>query len=203
MRSSGAPVRITATLAEQLRLLIDEPGRGDRLAVGLSRLGRDVALAVPSFLAASIVLARLGGEISISTVAGAAEPAVVLASLAVPLPGATSGDEPSDILVLRAGATGAFLLLADDLDGLLGRGHPTIDVDKHLGFPPAPTTESFAASLADLRVVDQAVGVLVDRGLHPDAAGRELQRWAGDGDTTVSVVSRALLASLRTNPGRD
>jgi hypothetical protein len=195
-------VRITATLAEQLRLLIDEPGPGDKLAVGLSRLGRDVALAVPSFLAASIVLARMGGEISISTIEGAAEPAGALASLAVPLSAATFGDEPCDVLVLRAAAAGAFLLLADDLDGLLGPDHPPIDVDKHLSWPPTPTTESFAASLADLRVVDQAVGVLVDRGLHPDAARRELRGRAGDADTTVSVVSRAVLASLRTNPGR-
>jgi hypothetical protein len=189
------PVRVAATLVEHLRLLGDEPGRGDRLAAGLSRLGRDVAAAVPSCLTVSIVLAHPDAEISISATAGTAKPGAVLASLAVPLPGAV----PAGVMVLRASAVGAFLLLADDLGLLLGAGHPPIGVDEHLTWPPAA---SFPTSLADLHAVDQAVGVLIDRGLPPETARRELQQRADAADTTVAAVSRALLADLPAARGR-
>jgi hypothetical protein len=50
-------------------------------------------------------------------------------------------------------------------------------------------------------VADQAVGVLVDGGLLPEAARRELRRRPGDADTSVAAVSREPLASLRSDPG--
>ena len=191
-------MRITAAVTEQLLLLHADPGRAGEFAAALDRLGRDVALAVPTCLAVTITFARPGGAISVSTTAGAAEPAAVLASLAVPLSaGASSG-----LLVLRAGEAGAFLLLADDLGGLLGPGQPPIELDKHLSWPVASSNESVAASVADLRTVHQAVGVLIGRGLPPDAARRELRRRAGEADMTVASVSRDLLASLRADPGR-
>lgn len=189
-------MRIRATVAEQLRMLADDPDRGDRLAAELDRLGRGVVLAVPSCVTVSIALARPGGDIGIS-IHIAAAPATVLASLAVPL----SAAAPGDVLVLRASAAGAFLLLADDLDGLLGAGHPPLEVDRHLIGTSLSTTESFAASLADLSVVEQAVGVLVERGLEPEAARRQLRRRAGEAGTTVGTAGRALLTSLRAGPG--
>lgn len=187
-------MRITAAVAEQLLLLHGDPDRGHNFVAALSWLGRDVVLAVPSCLAVTITHARLGGEISASTVAA---PAPVLASLAVPLSTVSSGG----LLILRAGEAGAFLLLADDLDGLLGPGHPPIDLDEHLAWPSAENAKSLCASLADLSAVDQAIGVLVDRGLPPEAAHRELERRVGEGDTTIADVSRALLASPRSDPG--
>ena len=187
-------MRITATVTKQLRLLQGDLARAGDLAAGLNQLSRDVAVAVPSCLAVTITLARLGGEISVSTTA---EPAAVLASLAVPLSAVSSGS----LLVLRAGEAGAFVLLADDLDGVLGPGHSPIDVDQHLAWPTATGGEAFTTSLADLRVVNHAVGVLVDRGLPPRAAHRELWRRAGATGTTVVAVSRDLLRSPQSDPG--
>ena len=187
-------MRITATVTKQLRLLQGDLAPAGDLAAGLHQLSRDVAVAVPSCLAVTITLARLGGEISVSTTA---EPAAVLASLAVPLSAVSSGS----LLVLRAGEAGAFVLLADDLDGLLGPGHSPIDVDQHLAWPTATSGESFTTSLADLSVVNHAVGVLVDRGLPPRAAHRELWQRAGATGTTVVAVSRDLLRSARSDPG--
>ena len=187
-------MRITATVAEQLRLLQGDLPRGGDFAAGLNQLSRDVAVAVPSCLAVTITLARLGGEISVSTTA---EPAAVLASLAMPLSAASS----SGLLILRAGAAGAFVLLADDLDGMLGPGHPPIDLDQHLAWPAATGGESLTTSLADLSLVNHAVGVLVDRGLPPRAAHRELWRRADATGTTVAAVSRDLLRSARSDPG--
>ena len=179
-----------AALAQHLQVLSGDPVRGDWLAVGLSRLGADLTVAVPSLLAVSFLLVGCGGEIPVSIPAGAADTAAVLASLAVPLSAA------EDMLLLRAGEEGAFLLLADDLDGLLGHGHPPIEVDGHLSWPSIMTGEVLAASLGDLSAVNQGIGVLLDRGLPPEAARRELQRRADDADTTVGDASRSLLANL-------
>ncbi len=187
-------MRITATVAEQLRLLQGDLPRGGDFAAGLNQLSRDVAVAVPSCVAVTITLAQLGGEISVSTTA---EPAAVLASLAVPLSAVSSGG----LLILRAGEAGAFVLLADDLAGALGPGDSPIDVDQHLAWPTATGSESFTTSLADLSLVNHAVGVLVDRGLPPRAAHRELGRRAGATGTTVVAVSRDLLRSARSDPG--
>jgi hypothetical protein len=189
-------VRITAAVAEQLLLLHEDADRTSNSAAALHRLAQAVMLAVPSCLSVTITLVRLGGDISVSTVTGAATPAPALASLAVPLSAGALGD----LLILRAREAGAFLLLADDLGGLLGPGQPPIELDKHLSWPEEPSNESLAASVAGLRVVDQAIGVLVDRGLPPEAAHRELWRRAGEAGTTVAAVSRDLLRSPRSDP---
>jgi hypothetical protein len=193
------PVETTAALARQLQILSGDPDRGDRLVAGLSRLGRDVAVAVPSCLAVSLVLVRCGGDIPISILACPADSATVLASLAVPL----SAAGPGDRLILRAGEVGAFLLLSDDLGGRLGADRLQVEVDQHLSWPPTPTGEALAASLADLGAVNQGIGVLMDRGLPPEVARRELHRRADDADVTIGNASRLLLASLPpvTEPG--
>ena len=187
-------MRITAAVAEQLLILQGDPDLGDDLAAALDRLGRDVVRAVPSCLAVTITHAGLGGEISVSITAGRA---AVLASLAVPLSAVAAGD----LLILRAREAGAFLLLADDLGVLLGPDHhPAVRLDEHLTWPTAANGESLGASLADLSVIDQAIGVLVDRGLPPEAAHHELWRRVGETNTTIAAVSRAVLASPRCDP---
>lgn len=185
-------MRITASVAEQLRLLHEDPEDGTDLVEELDQLGRDVALAVPSNLAVTILLDRQDREVGISALA---DPATVLASLAVRL----SVGDSDDLLILRAGAAGAYLLLADDLDALLGPDHTPAVLDGHLSWPTL-SGESLAVSLADLRSIDQAIGVLADRGLPPAAARHELRRRATATDGSVAAVSRDLLASLRPDP---
>jgi ANTAR domain len=191
-------VRISAAVAEQLRLL-DEAAEGGDLAQKLAGLVRDVALAVPSSLAVTILLARMESEVNVSALA---EPATVLASLAVPLSaGAFTG-----LLILRASTAGAYLLLADDLDGVLGPDHRPPQVDAHLSWPSL-SSGSVQASLAERGSIDHAIGVLVDRGLPPEEAHRELRRRASASGATVTTVSRALVASLgrdssKRRPGR-
>jgi hypothetical protein len=182
-------VRIPATVAEQLRLLHEDSDQGGDLAQWLTRLGRDVALVVPSSLAVTILLARMESEVSVSALA---EPGTVLASLAVPLQaGAATGQ-----LILRASTAGAYLLLADDLNGRLGPDHRPAEVDTHLSWPTLGA-ESLAASLAELGPIDQAIGVLIDQGIPPEQARHELDRRANAADTTIATISRDLVASLR------
>lgn len=190
-------MQITAALAHHLQILSGDPDRGDpdraeQIAAGLTRLGTDVARAVPSCLAVSVILGRWGADVIVGTLTRGEATTPVLASLAVPL----SGLDPGDLLILQAGAPGAFLLLSDDLKGLLGPGHPPIELDAHLLLAPVVTGEPLAAALADLRAVNQGIGVLLDRGLTPRAAREELNRQAHDADTTLGVASRVLLDSL-------
>lgn len=188
-------MEITAALAEQLRRLCDDPAAGGRLAAGLSALGRDVLNAVPTCLAVTLLLGHFGGEVSLSMVAATTKNSPVLASLAVPL---ADQHQEGATLILRAGQAGAFLLLADDLRGRLGdTDRPPIQVDQHLAMPAAATGESLATSLAEFGAVNQGIGVLIARGLPPEAARRELQRRASAAGVTLAVASRRLLASPR------
>lgn len=185
-------MRIPATVAEQLRLLHEDSPQGGDLAQRLTRLGRDVALAVPSSLAVTILLARMGSEVSVSALA---EPGTVLASLAVPLlAGASTGQ-----LILRASTAGAYLLLADDLNGRLGPDRRPAEIDTHLSWPTF-AGQSLAAALAELGQIDQAIGVLIDQGYPPAEARHELRRRASATGATVASVSRDLVASPRPRP---
>lgn len=182
-------MRISATVAERLRILDESSPQGGDLAQGLTRLGRDVALSVPSSVAVTILLARAESEISVSALA---EPTTVLASLAVPLQaGAVTG-----VLILRASAAGAYLLLADDLNGLLEPDHQPPEMDAHLSWPTV-SSESLTASLAELASIDQAIGVLIDQGIPPEPARHELERRANAANSTIATISRDLVASLR------
>jgi hypothetical protein len=185
-------VQITAALAHHLKILAPDPDVGDRLAADLNQLARQVTVAVPSCLSVSIGLVALGSEVTVSTLAPGRGSGRVLASLAVPL----SAVQPGNTLILRAGEAGAFLLLGDDLDSQLGPGHPPIEVDKHASAPETPADESLTAALTDVGAVNQAIGVLIDQGMPPEAAHRHLQRQADDADTTIGLTSRALLLSL-------
>lgn len=180
-------MEITAALAHQLQILDADPDGG--IEAKLNELSRDLTGVVPSCLAVSfIVLARLGGQITVSTLAPGAASVPVLASLAVPL----SAVDPGDLLILRAGVAGAFLLLADDLGALPHRGHLPIHLDRHLSLPSSLTGQS----LADFGTVNQAIGVLLDQGFPPEAARQELQHRADDAAQAVTVTSRGLLQSL-------
>jgi nucleotide-binding universal stress UspA family protein len=193
-------VEIPSALAVQVHRVIGGGDRGDTFTAELNRLATDLARAVPSLLAVSVTLRRLGREVPVTALAPEAQAAHVLSSLAVPL---TAG-EPADVLVVRAGDAGAFLLLADDLAGLLGAGYAPLEIDGHLSLPAGPAN-SFEAAIAELSVVNQAIGVLLDRGATPEAGLADLHRRAVKTETSVTRVSQQVLASLPpwTEDGRD
>lgn len=187
-------MRIPAPVGEQLLFLPKSFAQGGYIAEALTRLGRDVALAVPSTVAVTIVVARAEGEINVNTLA---QPATVLASFAVPLyAGAATA-----VLILRASTAGAYLLLADDLAGPLGPDHRSAEVDAHLSWPDL-VSESLADSLAELASIDRAIGLLFDQGSLPEEALDELARRARVTGATVATVSRELLVSLQPESSR-
>lgn len=104
-------------LRQCLRSLSADPLPGADVIAGLARLRHDIAAAVPSWTAVTIVLVRPGGELPV-TVLSRDTQLPLRASLTVPL----RGRHP-DLLVLRAAAPGASLLLADDLALSAASGH--------------------------------------------------------------------------------
>lgn len=186
-----------ATLAVQLAILTGDRDRGEQLALAMSQLGTVIAGAVPSCLEVSILLGRAAEAITVSSLVRDTEPGAVLASLAVPL----SAAERGDVLILRAGEPGAFLLLADDLAGLLGRGSPPVEVDRHLSWPSTAAGQSLLVAVADRTAVNQSLGVLLDQGWPPEAAHRELQRRADSADIPIGTAGRLLLESLPPRAG--
>jgi hypothetical protein len=80
-----------------------------------------------------------------------------------------------------------------------------LEIDRHLTSSPAASPSasatSFALALADLAIVNQAIGALLDRTvLDPAAALAVLGDRAAAAKTTIATVSRHLLADLRLPP---
>ena len=192
-----SPVLVTAQLLEQLRHLTADPDRTDALAAALAELCVDVEVAVPSWMSVSIVLTSakdvdIEANIEVALVApGGKDGEQAFSSLAVAL----SEVDPGDQLVVRAGGAGAFLLLADDLASRPGRAR-LIVVDRHLD--PPPDGEEAAAMVAGLAVVDQAIGVLLDRELSPPQAREDLECRARAAGVSLADAARSL---LQTVPG--
>lgn len=197
----GVLVLITVELLEQLRHLTADPDRADALAAALSGLCVHVEVAVPSWMSVSIVLnspndTDIEADMEVAIVSpGAQDGAGVRSSLAVPLSEVGSPDQ----LIVRAGEAGAFLLLADDLASRLGRARPII-LDRHLDPPPSGEA---AALFAGHGVVDQAIGVLLDRGLSPPQARQDLQRRARATGVSLAAAARSLLDALPRRRDRD
>ncbi|MCU1617049.1 MAG: hypothetical protein JWO98_4589 [Frankiales bacterium] len=211
---------VAPTVAEQLRVLSSSPdawadaaawawGRqhpgpaGDaegaagpadgELTARWGRLSREVVAVVPSCVAVSIAVSRLGIDVVITAPTAAPEPMPrvlqVYSSLALSLPAAGSGC----LLVLQASAPGAFVLLAEQLAVLLGSGHQPPELDAHLAPVATSTGSALAEALADLSLLDRALGLLIDHGWPPEAGERELHRRASASGLTVTGVAERML----------
>jgi hypothetical protein len=205
--SGERPVDVVPTLAEQLRLLGYSPGAwpdaDGELTAGWDRLSREVLAVVPSCVAVSIALSRLGidavitapitGPITGPIAAPQPMPSAgqISSSLALSLPVAGSGC----VLVLQASAPGAFVFLAEHLTALLGSGHPSPELDAHLAPLGASTGPVLGEALAELSRLDRALGVLIGHGWPPEEGEQELHRRAAAAGLTVAAVAERLLAS--------
>ena len=182
-------------LSRQLAALtdsVDEPGT-DLQAV-LVGLADDLMAAVPSFIGLRMTLHLDNWPITVTTIE-AGQAAAAGASLQFPLD-QLAGAGPDGTVVLYAGQAGAFVDLAADarrvrrLDG-------GVVVDGHLSCtdnPGAPGPPG-ASGLDESTVVNQAIGVLVDRGRLPDEAHEELLRRAAHVRQCVPDAARRLLAA--------
>jgi hypothetical protein len=118
-------------------------------------------------------------------------------SLALSL-GRPGGARPGDKIVWYAGRPGAFVDLAADLERVPSDGG--VVLDGHLPATPGPPREPGITGLAELSVINQAIGVLITRGHTPDQAKAELRRRAAVSLTSVTEVARHVLASTNAPP---
>jgi hypothetical protein len=165
------------------------------LTAQLDRLSREVVAVVPSCTAGSITVSRRGIDVGFALpIAGAdlvPRAREVLSSLALSLPAAGLGC----VLVLQASAPRAFIRLAEDLASWLGSGRRPPVLDAHLAPLTASTAPTLAVALAELSLLDRAVGMLIGRGWSPEAAEAELRSRAAVTRLTVVAVAELLLAS--------
>jgi hypothetical protein len=184
-------VRFDATTVAALTTLteaLDEPGTD--IVETVSRLGDVVAAAVPTFMALSFRTGSGDAQIDFTGRSDAHQGSSgIRTSLLIPLP--DRGDdgfpaEPETALVLYAGRPGAFVDVAADISWLTGRPLDSFRIDEHLG--PAGDEES--PPLREGSTVNQAVGVLLDRGFTMEAAVRHL-----DGLAAAAGVARVAAAA--------
>ena len=114
-------------------------------------------------------------------------PRAVATSLQVPL-GAWTDLEPGSAVIFYAATTGALVDLAADLGWLLNLRADVV-LDGHLPAQP----QEVISGLAELSVIQQALGVLIDRGMTPQAGRDELEHLARESDTTVHAVAARVI----------
>ena len=116
-------------------------------------------------------------------------------SLALALSQLVRGSSAGEI-IFYAARPGAFVDLAADLHFALGLPPGTLAMDAR----PQPSPPFNAVvGLAERSQINQAVGVLVDRGRTPQAALQELNRLADQESRSLVDVARSVLNSIRAH----
>jgi hypothetical protein len=198
----SASVDLSTSLLSQLQELTLSIGGGDHaIDHSLVALVVDLGVAVPSYCGLQLTITQHGFPVVLTAFAGSDGAAAT--SLRLPLALLDPAVEVHSEVVFYARTPGAFVDLAADLAYALGvagaldvgssggervDGLPQVDghrmVDGHgrsialdADLPP-PTRISGLSGLADLSTINQAVGVLIANGYHPDGAHDTLRRQA-------------------------
>lgn len=191
MRFDAATAAALATLTEAL----DEPGTD--IVETISRLGEVVAAAVPSFVAMSFRTGSGDAQIEFTGLSDAHEDlSTVRTSLVIPLSHQRDAGSPAaspSALVLYAGQPGAFVDIAADISWITGRPLDSFRIDEHL--IPSGDDGSVTA-LQDASTVNQAVGVLLERGFTMEGARHHLDRLAAMAGVASAAAAAILLGQL-------
>lgn len=190
-------MEITHALAADLAELgeaLHEPGVD--VTAEMRKLGADVKAAVRSFLGLSITLQVDGESVTLTGLEADAEHAQVLSSLAIPLrslnPASSTGQ-----LVLYAARSGAFVDFAADLSWATGAEQASFVLDRHRNVDLAAPQLS---GLSELSAINQAVGVLLDKGHPPEHARAELDRRARQARLDPAAFALNMLTALTRPP---
>jgi hypothetical protein len=188
----------TDALTAQLSVLtaaLDDPGTD--LETILEVLVDDLSAAVSSFLGLTMTLQLDGCPLTLTTMD--ADLALTAgASLTLPVGRSTDG-APGGTVVFYARHPGAFVDLAADLH----RVHDLdcdVYLDGHLPSAGDQPCRSGITGLAELSVVNQAIGVLITRGHTPAGAIAELGSRAAGTPRGVPEVAEHVLASTNAPP---
>jgi hypothetical protein len=190
----------SAVLTAQLRVLtetLDDPGTD--LSTILDVLVDDLSAAVPSFLGLQISLHLNGYPVVLTAI----DPELALtagSSLALPVDPPTDGQQGTAVFYARN--PGAFVDLAADTQRVHSPGcRIVLDGDLPSTSDPPPHHPGITG-LADQRVINRAVGVLITRGDSPAEARTELHRRAVDTRCSLPTIARRVVASTNAPPHR-
>ena len=168
-------MEISAALVADLTSLTDSLDQPDTdLEALLRALADDTRRAVRSYLGLTMTLIVDGYPVTLTAMDEFADPGDIATSALLPLP-ALCDAEPGSVIVFYAGKAGAFVDFAADLSFALGLGLDVIVLDEHL---TPPRAVSGLTGLVEMSQVNQAIGILIERGHTPEGARTELHRFA-------------------------
>ncbi|MDT4928911.1 MAG: hypothetical protein QOF92_1778 [Pseudonocardiales bacterium] len=193
-------MELPSELAADLRILTEalDPPRAD-LEVELHALIADIRLTTRSYLGLTLTIVSAGIPFTIIAVDEPIEPGRIRSSALLPL--TTLCDvEPESSMIFYAAEPNAFIHFATEVSNALGLDGGAIELDTRLTLPSR--TDALSA-IAAARQVNQAIGVLIERGRSPAAARGELAALAERAGTVLEVAATDLLdgESPATTPG--
>jgi hypothetical protein len=181
------PHRLTAQLGG-LSDALDEPGAD--LEAMLAVLADDLITAVPSFLGLTMTMAMDGEDVILHLFPPEGAGSVVT-SLLLPLSALGHSGTGGDI-VFYATQPGAFVDIAADARFAFNMDGQVI-LDEHLPSPDDPAAQSGIFGHSRVSTINQAVGLLLDRGHTPQDARDILQRRADQDGIPVYRAAQGML----------
>jgi hypothetical protein len=193
-RPRSVLVRLDASTVAALAMLTEALDQPDvDIAKTLERLADAATAAVPSLIGLSVQTARDETFIEVTgRVDGRDAPSTVGTSLMIPLPERSSA-ESGTRLILFAGQPGALVDLGADLAWLTGSPLDAFRLDEHLSLPAEGPS---VTALQVLATVNQAVGVLIERGRTAEEATQHLDQLAALAGIDRAGAAARLLARL-------
>lgn len=206
-------MEMTAALSADLALLsaaLDDPAADfvPDVAGTVRRLAADARLAVPSFVGLTVtvtVTVPAPGDGAADRVAlrftvldDHVEPGDIRTSLRLPRPtGGAGTDRPGIAVILYAAPPGAFVDMAADVSFMTGRTFDAGDLDQHQRMA---AEADITGALSTESTINEAIGVLIDRGHTPEQAYAELDALADAAHT--DRITEAAWHPDRPHPGR-
>jgi hypothetical protein len=183
-------IRQLAALTET----IDEPGAD--LQAMLQVLIDDLTLAVPSLLGLTLTVTRGGVPVTLQILPPEHADAVST-SLLIPLD-MIGVDDPGGTLIIFAARPGALVDLAADTRFAYGLDGQVV-LDEHR---PTPSTPPGATDPDGVRIIQQAIGLLIDRGHLPEDAPGILHDLADQDQLTLTAAAQRFVDTA-ANPATD
>ena len=181
---------ISDAMAADLRALAEATADEDSvdLRASLIDLCRSADVAVRGFFGLALSVDHPAGRVTLTALRPAAETTAVASSLHMVL-SRCAGGEPESTVTLFAALPGAFDLLAGDLNRLSPQHGRLSSRNAHLRLPP----EAERHSVAQLSIVNQAVGILIAQGWTLDDARKELRRQAFHDGVAVPASAQRII----------
>lgn len=188
---------ISSALATDLKSLTEGSGQTDLVTL-LTQVVADVGCAVRSYVGLTLTIVEDGRPFSMTVMSDGAGPQDIVSSAALQL-SAVDGAEPGSEIVFYAGRAGGLVDFAADLSYALHLPLTAIELDSHR---PPRIMDGGLSGLAELMHLNQAVGILIEKGYRVEQAHAEMGRVAHNADVSVDRMARQLIHATAATPKR-